>query len=52
MRRLRDNDELEEFDLVYRSGRVKMSQGAGLDLIYPEEMRLIERLAGLEGTAV
>ncbi|MGB3390930.1 MAG: hypothetical protein WBA88_23445 [Pseudaminobacter sp.] len=50
--RLRNNDELEEFDLVHRSGRVKMSQGAGLDLIYPEEMRLIERLAGLEGTAV
>lgn len=50
--RLRDNAELEEFDLVYRSGRVKMSQGSGLDLVYPEEMRLIERLAGLGGTAV
>ena len=47
--RLRDNDELEEFDLVYRSGRVKMDIGAGLDLIYPEEMRLLERLAGLDG---
>lgn len=46
--RLQNNDELEEFDLVYRSGRVKMSMGSGLDLIYPEEMRLLERLAGIQ----
>jgi len=49
--RLQDSDQLEEFDLIYRSGRVKMSLGAGLDLIYPEEMRLLERLAGLDGAA-
>jgi hypothetical protein len=49
--RLQDNSELEEFDLIYRSGRVKMGIGAGFDLIYPEEMRLLERLAGLESTA-
>lgn len=51
MTRLRDNSVLEEFDLIYRSGRVKMDMGAGLDLIYPEEMRLLERLAGLESMA-
>ncbi len=51
MIRLQDNSELEEFDLIYRSGRVKMGIGAGFDLIYPEEMRLLERLAGLESTA-
>lgn len=44
MTRLRDNSALEEFDLIYRGGRVKMDMGAGLDLIYPEEMRLLERL--------
>jgi hypothetical protein len=49
--RLRDNDELEEFDLIYRSGRVKMGVGAGLDLIFPEEMKLLERLAGLGATS-
>jgi hypothetical protein len=49
--RLRDNNELEEFDLIYRSGRVKMGMGAGLDLILPEEMKLLERLAGLGATS-
>ncbi len=49
--RLRDNNELEEFDLIYRSGRVKMGLGAGLDLILPEEMKLLERLAGLGATS-
>lgn len=49
--RLHDNDELEEFDLIYRSGRVKMGGGAGLDLIFPEEMKLLERLAGLGATS-
>lgn len=49
--RLRDNTVLEEFDLIYRSGRVKMDNRGGLDLIYPEEMRLLERLAGLETMA-
>lgn len=38
------------FGLVFRSGRVKMEMGASLDLVYPEEMRLLERLAGLEYT--
>jgi len=44
--RFKDNEELDEFDLVYRSGRVKTE--TGLDLVYPEEMKLLERLAGLE----
>jgi hypothetical protein len=47
--RLQNNDELDEFDLIYRSGRVKRE--GGLDLVPPEEMKLLERLAGLEGTA-
>jgi hypothetical protein len=46
--RLRNNDLLEDFGLVFRSGRVKMEMGASLDLIYPEELKLLERLAGLE----
>ncbi|WP_206086472.1 hypothetical protein, partial [Ollibium composti] len=46
-----NNNELEEFDLIYRSGRVKMGMGAGLDLILPEEMKLLERLAGLGATS-
>ena len=50
--RLRDKAALEEFDLTYSSGRVKMYNRGGLDLIYPEEMRLLERLAGLETMAV
>ena len=45
--RLRDSDHLDEFELIYRSGRVKMD--GGLDLVFPEEMKLLERLAGLEG---
>jgi hypothetical protein len=48
--RLHDNALLEDFGLVFRSGRVKMEMGASLDLVYPEEMRLLERLAGLEYT--
>jgi hypothetical protein len=44
--RLQDNDQLDEFDLIYRSGRLK--RDGGLDLVLPEEMRLLERLAGLE----
>jgi hypothetical protein len=46
--RLHDQDLLEDFDLVYRGGRVKMAMGMGLDLVPPEEMRLLERLAGLD----
>lgn len=45
--RLQDCDGLDEFDLIYRGGRVKRE--GGLDLVPPEEMRLLERLAGLEG---
>jgi hypothetical protein len=44
--RLQDEDHLDELDLIYRSGRVKRE--GGLDLVFPEEMRLLERLAGLE----
>ncbi|TPK99837.1 hypothetical protein FJ938_23730 [Mesorhizobium sp. B2-4-14] len=44
--RLRDNDQLDEFDLIFRSGRVKRE--GGLDLVLPEEISLLERLAGLE----
>lgn len=46
--RLQDNDQLDEFDLIYRSGRVKRE--GGLDLVFPEEMKLLERLAGVDGT--
>lgn len=49
--RLRDKAALEEFDLIYSSGRLKMDRRGGLDLIYPEEMRLLERLAALETMA-
>jgi hypothetical protein len=49
--RLNDNALLEDFGLVYRSGRVKMDMGTNLDLIYPEEMKLLERLAGIDGAA-
>jgi hypothetical protein len=44
--RLQDNDQLDEFDLIYRSGRVKRE--GGLDLVLPEEMKLLERMAGFE----
>jgi hypothetical protein len=44
--RLQDNAELDVFDLIYSGGRVKTE--AGDDLVYPEEMRLLTRLAGLE----
>lgn len=48
--RLHDKDELDDFDLVYRIDRVK-SEDSGLELIKPKEMKLLERLAGLEGAA-
>jgi len=44
--RLQDSDGLDEFDLIYRGGRVKRE--GGLDLVPPEEMKLLGRLAGLE----
>lgn len=50
--RLQDNGYLEDLELVYRSGRVKMSHGLGRDLIMPEEMQLLERLAGLDAMGV
>jgi hypothetical protein len=46
--RLRDDDQLGEFGLRCRNGRVKMASGPGLDLVFPEEMALLARLAGEE----
>ncbi|MGO4558115.1 hypothetical protein [Mesorhizobium sp. 2RAF21] len=48
--RLHDENELDDFDLVYRNDRVK-SDSSGLDLIKPKEMKLLERLAGLQAGA-
>ncbi|GAA2857857.1 hypothetical protein GGQ99_002333 [Aminobacter niigataensis] len=45
--RLRDNDALADFGLISRNGRVKMDIAPGLDLIYPEELGLLARLAGI-----
>jgi len=45
--RFRDNTELAEFGLVYRSGRLKMDMPPGTDLVLPEEMSLLARLAGV-----
>ena len=47
--RLRDNDELEEFELIYLGGRAKRE--GGLELVLPEEMKLLERLAWLENAS-
>lgn len=52
VKRLQDNAGLEDFQLVFRLGRLKMDGGTGLDLVYPTEMKLLERLAGFgEGGA-
>lgn len=48
MMRLRDSQGLSEFGLVFRSGRVKMDFAPGTDLILPEEISLLARLAGIE----
>lgn len=45
--RLRDNDALSDFGLVFRSGRVKMDFAPGTDLVLPEEVSLLERLSGI-----
>lgn len=47
--RWRDNDQLAEFGLEFRNGRIKMEHAPGLDLIFPEEMVLLARLAGEPG---
>lgn len=47
--RFQDNEVLDDFELIYRNTRVKMNGGSGLDLIYPAEMKLLERLSGVEG---
>lgn len=49
--RLRDNDVLTDFGLISRNGRVKMDIAPGLDLIYPEELGLLARLAGISEMA-
>lgn len=57
--RLTDNDGfLKEFDLIFRSGRIKIGYGTGRDLIFPEEISVLSYLAdfrpepdGSEGTA-
>lgn len=47
--RLKDNDFLEDFELIYRSGGVRMDGGTGLELIAADELRLLEQLAGFGG---
>ena len=49
--RLRDNDGLSEFGLVFRNGRVKMDIAPGTDFVLPEEISLLAKLAGLETPA-
>jgi hypothetical protein len=44
--RLKDNDRLSDFGLVFRNGRLKMEFAPGTDLMLPEEVVLLERLAG------
>lgn len=46
--RLTDEKELRVFGLMFRNGRVKMEDGTGDDLVLPEEMSLLARLAGLD----
>lgn len=46
--RLRDNNRLPEFGLVFRKGRVKMDFAPDTDLILPEEMSLLARLASID----
>lgn len=46
--RLRDNDGLSDFGLVFRNGRVKMDFAPGSDLVLPEEMSLLAKLADVQ----
>jgi hypothetical protein len=46
--RLQDSDGLSEFGLVFRNGRVKMDFAPGTDLVMPEEILLLARLADIE----
>jgi hypothetical protein len=47
--RLTDNDGyLNEFDLVFRAGRLKMSIAPSRDLIFPEEMSMLARLGRIK----
>ncbi len=48
--RFRDDDLLDDFGLVCSGERVK-DRRTGIDLVYPEELRLLERLAGLDAAA-
>lgn len=47
MTRLLDNSFLGQFGLVNRRGRIKMADGDGTDLIFPEELSLLTSLAGV-----
>lgn len=46
--RLKDNKGLSDFGLIFRSGRVKMDLAPGTDLVLPEELSLLARLAGVD----
>jgi len=49
LRRMTDNDGfLRNFDLIFRAGRLKMDYGTGQDLIFPEEIEALSRLAWFE----
>ncbi len=46
LRRLTDNDGfLRNFDLIFRAGRLKMDYGTGQDLIFPEELDALFKMA-------
>jgi hypothetical protein len=45
--RLKDAKTLAEFGLSYEGGRIKMDYAPGSDLVVAEELRLLEKMAGL-----
>lgn len=45
--RLKDPKTLAEFGLTYHGGRIKMDYAPGSDLVVAEELRLLEKMAGL-----
>jgi hypothetical protein len=45
--RLKDNDSLSDFGLVFDGLRLKMSFSPGRELIRPSEVQLLEQLAGM-----
>jgi hypothetical protein len=52
VRRITDNEGfLTDFDLVFRNGRIKMDYGTGQDLIFPEEIATLSRLAWFQPSA-